>query len=415
MTPAHGNATAAPQESGRGRPRVRPDARGAFDPNTNRPRFFYLVSVPLWLATLLRSFAEGDRDRFPATVVLLLVYLALFLTEYRVTNRLREYPNYYFGLQLLIVFALMTIQPDLDFVAVLLIAVSAQIALLPSRRQRIGWFVAEFAVMATGLLLHQDFPRSIAMILLYGAAYLLIASYVTVTEQAEQAEAQSQDLVIELQEANRQLTENAATIEALAVVHERNRLARELHDSVSQSLYGLVLSSEAARRNLASGQVDTSANELDSIAETARAVMAEMRMLIYGLRPSEIEDQGLQRALAFRLATVERRAGLHTTFTYDVANDLPMRTEIELERITTEALTNAIRHARATTVDVSVRQVGDRVILQVQDNGAGFDNAALAYGFGLRGMQERAERLGGSLTVDSTPGAGTLVRLEAPL
>ena len=224
----------------------------------------------------------------------------------------------------------------------------------------------------------RGFPRSIALFLLYAAGYILIASYATVTEQEERAEAQARTLVAELQIANQQLVENAATIESLAIVDERNRLARELHDSVSQSLYGLVLSAEAARRNLASGHTEGIGEELDAMSEAARAALAEMRLLIYELRPPEIEEHGLQRALETRLATVERRAGLQTELEYEVSTDLPLRVEIELERIATEALTNAVRHSAATGVRVVVRQEGDRVVLEVRDDGAGYDPGTAA-------------------------------------
>jgi signal transduction histidine kinase len=275
--------------------------------------------------------------------------------------------------------------------------------------------VAIYSVMAIGLLLFQDFPRSLALILLYGAGYLLITSYAMVTEQAETAEAQSRALVEDLRQANQQLTENAETIESLAVVQERNRLARELHDSVSQSLYGLVLSAEAARRNLAAGPMENSMTELDSMRETARAALAEMRLLIYELRPSEIEEHGLQRALETRLLTVERRAGLQTSLDFGVTSDLPLRTEIELERIATEALTNAVRHAGASAVAVRLLQDGSSIVLEVRDDGVGFDSVALDAGFGVRGMRERAERLGGRFSINSGPISGTVVRVEAPL
>ncbi|HET9659463.1 MAG TPA: sensor histidine kinase [Thermomicrobiales bacterium] len=381
-----------------------------------RPRFFYLVSVPLWGATLIRTFDdEGDASRLPVTLPLLALYLALFFTESWLSRRFPRYQQIYFGLQVAIGFALMTSQPDLDFYAILFLPICAQIALVPQRRERQLWFCATYAAMAVGLLLYQDFPRSVALILLYGAGYLLVASYAAATEQAEAAEAQSRALVGDLQQANRQLTENAETIEELAVVQERNRLARELHDSVSQSLYGLVLSAEAARRNLAAGNTATSAGELESMSATARATLAEMRLLIYELRPSEIEEHGLQRALETRLATVERRAGLQTSFEYAVSADVPMRIEIELERIATEALTNAVRHAGATAVSVRVRQESDRLVLEVRDDGAGLVPGAAGGGFGIRGMRERAERLDGRFSIDSTAGSGTVVRVEAPL
>ena len=381
-----------------------------------RPRFFYLVSVPLWAAAVIRTFDdEGDAARLPITIPLLVLYLALFFTEPWLSRRFLRYQHIYFGLQLAIGFALMTSQPDLDFYAILFFPISAQIALIPRQRERRFWFLATDAVMAIGLLLYQDFPRSVALILLYGAGYLLVASYAAATEQAEAAEAQSRVLVEDLRGANQQLMNNAETIETLAVVQERNRLARELHDSVSQSLYGLVLSAEAARRNLANGNTVGSAEELESMSATARAALAEMRLLIYELRPSEIEEHGLQRSLETRLATVERRAGLQTSLDYAITADLPLRTEIELERIATEALTNVVRHAEASTVAVCVRQNGDRLMLTVQDDGTGFDPAVISGGLGVRGMRERAERLGGRFSVESNSTTGTLVRVEAPL
>lgn len=380
-----------------------------------RPRFFYLVSVPVWAATVVRTFdGEADSARLPITIPLLVLYLALFFTEPWLSRRFSQFQRIYFGLQLAIGFALMASQPDLDFYAILFIPMSAQVALVPRQRERRLWLGATFAVMAVGLLLYQDFPRSVALILLYGAGYLLVASYAAATEKAEAAEAQSRVLVEDLQQANQQLRENAETIESLAVVQERNRLARELHDSVSQSLYGLVLSAEAARRNLAAGKTEDSAHDLESMTETARAALAEMRLLIYELRPSEIEEHGLQWALETRLATVERRAGLQTSLDYEVAADVPLRTEIELERIATEALTNVVRHAGASAVAVSVRQHGNQLVLTVRDDGAGFDPAVISGGLGMRGMRERAERMGGSLTVESDSTTGTVVRIEAP-
>lgn len=381
-----------------------------------RPRFFYLVSVPLWLAVVIRTFdEEGDASRLPITIPLLILFLALFFTEDRISRRFPRYRQVYFGLQLVVGFALMTSQPDLDFYAILFLPICAQIALLPRQSERRFWFGATVAVMAVGLLLYQDFPRSVALGLLYGAGYLLVASYAATTEHAEAAEAQSRSLVADLQQANQRLTENAETIEALAVVEERNRLARELHDSVSQSLYGLVLSAEAARRNLVAGDTTNSAEALDSLGMTARAALAEMRLLIYELRPSEIEAHGLQWALETRLATVERRAGLQTSLDYSVTDDLPMRTEIELERIATEALNNAVRYAGASSVAVSVRQQGDRLELEVRDDGVGFDPAAVRGGLGIRGMRERAERLGGQISIVSDVTRGTVVQVEAPL
>ncbi|MEZ4531407.1 MAG: histidine kinase [Thermomicrobiales bacterium] len=226
---------------------------------------------------------------------------------------------------------------------------------------------------------------------------------------------QARSLVVELQEANRQLTESAATIENLAIVEERNRLARELHDSVSQSLYGLVLSSEAARRNLASGNHDGLVEELDSMSEAARTAQAEMRLLIYELRPPEMEELGLQRALENRLATVERRTGLQATITYDV------------ERCT--ACTDRARAHRNRGVDqcgTAQRRVectrrgspgtGDRWCWTWRMTAVGIETGAAADRIWRHArMRERAKRLGGTFTVVSDPGNEPACGCETPL
>src|SRR5690606_7129056 len=112
---------------------------------------------------------------------------------------------------------------------------------------------------------------------------------------------------------------------------------------------------------------------------------------------------------------VEQRAGLQITLEYDVRDNLPLVTEIELERIAIEALSNAVRHGNATSVCVAVRQVDNRVVLEVQDDGVGFDPRSVSTGFGMRGMRERTERIGGSFSVESQLTVGTRVRVEAPL
>ena len=199
----------------------------------------------------------------------------------------------------------------------------------------------------------------------------------------------------------------------LAVVKERERLARDLHDSVTQSLYSLTLLSEAGRRLAGAGDVERVEGYLDRLGEIAQQALKEMRLLVYELRPLVLKREGLVGALQQRLDAVEKRAGVDARLLVEGAIELPASVEEALYHIAQEALNNALKHAAATSVTVHVRGEGDRVELEVVDNGTGFDlnTERDKGGMGLVSMRERAEKLGGSLTVLSTPGEGTRVKV----
>ncbi|HSJ57558.1 MAG TPA: GAF domain-containing protein [Anaerolineae bacterium] len=200
----------------------------------------------------------------------------------------------------------------------------------------------------------------------------------------------------------------------LAVMKERNRLARDLHDSVTQALYGVSLYAEAAARQLSRGSVDLAAQHLNDIRATAQESLREMRLLIFELRLPVLQSEGLAAAIQTRLEAVESRVGLETSFHYDGNGHLSPEVEDGLYRIAQEALNNALKHAQAHSVAVQLCHEGGTAILEITDDGLGFDRAAATgrAGFGLQTMEERAARLGGRLTIDSTPGQGTRVRVE---
>jgi PAS domain S-box-containing protein len=203
----------------------------------------------------------------------------------------------------------------------------------------------------------------------------------------------------------------------LAVMHERQRLARELHDSVTQSLYSLSLMAEAARRLVAAGNKDRGMGYLVRIGESAQQVLKEMRLLVYELRPLMLERDGLASALKQRLETVEGRAGVETKLVVEGPGLLPEQIETELYRIAQEALNNSLKHSNASSVAITLQTGADPVSLTVRDNGRGFlaDEIADKGGLGLVSMQERAQRLGGHVDVESAPDEGVTVRVVIPL
>jgi signal transduction histidine kinase len=212
---------------------------------------------------------------------------------------------------------------------------------------------------------------------------------------------------------NSRLREQAELSAAMA---ERNRLARELHDSVTQSLYTVTLYAEAANRMLAAEKNIEASQHLRELRNTAQEALREMRLLIFELRPLALEKIGLASALHMRLEAVESRGGIQTELKVRGVEKLPARLQEELYQVATEALNNLLKHAHAQCVTVQLNVDANRIVLEVCDDGIGFDPTAVETGggFGIAGMKERAHRLGGQLQMISAPGQGTRVRLEAP-
>jgi signal transduction histidine kinase len=203
----------------------------------------------------------------------------------------------------------------------------------------------------------------------------------------------------------------------LTVVDERNRLARELHDAMTQTLFSLRLTLETAAA-LVAVDADAAAGQLDTARALLDTVFAELRTLVSGLRPAALETEGFLAALRTHLDVVGRAHGLAVTLTADAADAVPGEVEDALFRIVQEAVTNVVRHARARSLRVSVAPDEEQVLVTVADDGRGFDPDARGVRsrrLGLTSMRERAQHLGATLVIDSAPGAGTTVRVEVPL
>jgi PAS domain S-box-containing protein len=202
------------------------------------------------------------------------------------------------------------------------------------------------------------------------------------------------------------------------ILAERQRLARDLHDSVSQSLYGLVLAADISKKLLKLREFDTLEDTLKDIETFALQSLREMRLMLFELRPISFESEGLSGALELRLNTVERRAGLMTSL--DIIGEELLQSPLDLEiyRIATEALNNALKHSNASQIHVSlhVDEEFNQCELIIIDNGQGFNvESSNVGGIGLNSMKERAVRVGGQLIVESKDETGTIVRFLCPL
>lgn len=202
---------------------------------------------------------------------------------------------------------------------------------------------------------------------------------------------------------------------SLAMSEERERLARELHDALNQSLFSLSLTARAAARHIATDP-GRAAEELSEIAVLSRQAMAELRAVVDGLRTPDVERDGLVPAIRSLAELLSRVHHIEIEVVADGEPGLEGRAEHEVFRIVQEALTNAVRHSQADNVTVSVAN-GEGLAVTIRDDGQGFEpqeRNVRGKRLGLTSMRDRASGLGGRLTIDSAPGQGATVRLEVP-
>jgi PAS domain S-box-containing protein len=199
-----------------------------------------------------------------------------------------------------------------------------------------------------------------------------------------------------------------------ASLEERQRLARELHDSVSQALYGIALGARTAR-TLLDRDPAQAVEPVDYVLSLAEAGLAEMRSLIFELRPESLEIEGLVAALDKQVAATAARHRIEVTSDLGEEPALSLPEKEIFYRIGQEALHNVVKHARADRASVRLAQENGSLVLEVGDNGGGFDpQQAFPGHLGLVSMRERAESIGATLHIASKPGQGTLVRLRKP-
>ena len=250
----------------------------------------------------------------------------------------------------------------------------------------------------------------------YASGYYFFGAFATATSQSEAARRRSQEMLEELESANQQLRDYAAQVEELAAVQERNRLARELHDSVTQTIFSMTLAAESSRILLKRDpkQVEHQLNRLNELAQGA---LEEMRTLIHELRPAAVAEDGLIPALHKHVDSLKQRDGLVVEL--DVHGDASIGRQQEegLFRIVQESLNNVSKHARVDKALVTLQQNNGRVVLAVEDQGVGFDASAVpasAEHMGLSSIRERTEMLKGKLKVESSPGKGTRITVDIP-
>jgi signal transduction histidine kinase len=262
--------------------------------------------------------------------------------------------------------------------------------------------------------------RSFLGVPIVSRAGIIAAFYLTDREGADEFSEEDQHL-IEMLAAHAALAIESARLyersRELSAIEERNRLARDLHDSVVQKLFGIVLAARSAGV-LIERDATGAREQVDRLGELAHEAVGELRSLVFQLRPAELETDGLGPALRKHVEVLRRVHRREIELELSGGTGLAPERAAEVFRIAQEALTNALRHSSAAHIAVRLTEPNGMLLLTVEDDGVGFEpeSAALrSRRLGLTSMAERAGALGGSLSVESRPGAGATIGLEVPL
>jgi signal transduction histidine kinase len=280
-------------------------------------------------------------------------------------------------------------------------------------RQASGFTLLCAGALFLDYLLLSDVGTALAMLLSYGGGFIFFIAISVSLIQQQQERQRAERLLAELEAAHRQLQAYAVQVEALAVAEERNRLAREIHDSLGHYLTTITVQLEAARKLIAT-RPERAAEAVAKAQYLAREGLAAVRRSVAALRASPLDTAALGEAIGEVMGNI-RATGIATTFTIEGEPcPLPIQTKTALYRAAQEGLTNVRKHASASAVQVALAYESERVVLTISDNGTG-RRGEQAEGFGLLGLRERMALLGGSLEAGDRPEGGFRLRVEVPV
>lgn len=372
-----------------------------------------LTVACLFAAALLRSIlAYRDATTIAIAIGLQMIWLILFAGETALSRRWQWYFPIYLVLQTFLVLTLLFMPHPADYFAVLFFILSMQIVHHFNNRSATIWIGAFTLLMSIPLANDYGIFKGIAFALIYTAGNALLASYALATRRAQQARTQNQELARQAQETNRRLRDYSTQRERLVAVRERQRLARELHDSVTQTIFSMTLTTQSALLLLERdpGRVGAQLARLNQLAQSA---LSEIRTLISQLRPAQIGEPGLEPKLRQHLAERHLPENLAVALEVEGTQALTPAEEQVIFRIVQEAVNNIVKHAQASHAWIRLHRA-EPFWIEIEDDGCGFDQSQVQTSgrVGLASMRERAAEIGWSLRINTSPGAGTRVRVE---
>jgi len=376
----------------------------------------YVMMVGGSVSVLYSDRSLRAPGRLALFTALVLVHGGLYWLSTRREITLRRWPVY-FAVQITLNFAIGVLTRGHWLALGLYMSLVGQItgALWPNLRGIALTVFLSVTLLALNLIVSWGLQELVQFLPIAALMCTFVVIYVLLFVRQSEARERAQTLLHELEIAHRQLQEYAVRVEELTIGQERERMARELHDTLAQGLAGLILQLEAADSHLESDNPDRAQEVVQQAMRRARTTLDEARRAIRALRPGTLERGDLSDALGREVDQFSTTTGVETRLEVDAsALDVSPEMAQDLLRVVQESLSNVARHARASRVLVRLDAVDRGLRLVVKDDGVGFDpreGLERSGCFGLAGMHERAARLGGLLRVESTPGEGTSVVL----
>ncbi|HEY5729098.1 MAG TPA: sensor histidine kinase [Anaerolineales bacterium] len=368
-----------------------------------RVRIPPLLDVATYLSLVVMSGLALSGTDDLQTQLKLLGLCAIYGLLYRFIFRGGIYekrPALYFGVQWVVLVLLLFVKvSSSDSLSFLFLFASIHAALVLTRRVAVFWVMTYYLTVSAAVLITRG-SAGLFAVAFYFVTYIVCGVFGTILQQAELAREHNQQLVEELQSTQKKLQE-------LAVVDERNRLARDLHDSVKQQVFAISMQLGAAKMALSeSDKAYASVTQAERLAQQAGA---ELTTLIHELRPPSLDRKDLSTALKEHVLEWSRQNEIEVEAKVEEELSASVNVEQALFRVAQEALSNVARHSKASMVSVSLAAENDEVVLTIKDNGTGFDLNNARKGMGLDSMSERLESVGGRLDVFSQRKMGTRI------
>jgi signal transduction histidine kinase len=383
---------------------------------SRRENAIFLVASYIFLAAAaLVGLPNAPSAMSRSAEAILLVAMGVLLAFMPKESSPKWRIHLYLGLQGSLAAVLLFLHPGFTMYPTLYSLLSFQAVLLLSANPGAFWIVAFNLVTVVAFLLGFGLEEALYAGLVYAGINIFFGAFAGTLRRVDAARRQSDLLLQELREAHEQLQEYALRVEELTVIEERNRLSREMHDTIGHRLTVASVQLEGAQRICASDP-ERAANMVGTVRGQVRAALSELRSTVATLRAPVEADLHLRSSLGRLMTYYEQATGLtvHNVLPEEMPN-LPDTHRLALYRAAQESLTNIQKHAGAAQVWLVLTVHDDAVTLLVSDDGKGLSHTGDRSGFGLRGLRERADQLGGDLHLAPRPGGGTQLSFRLPL
>jgi len=374
-----------------------------------------IAALAISIPSLYDYFKEGLEYRWIALGLYFI--LIFFLTIREQALHQSHLPiTLYLAIQTILVISLLSLPPHHEFIIIFFFILSAEATALQPGSKGYLWIVLFTLITVIAFLFLNSLEAALYSFPIYAGGYFFFGAFSASAARAEVARAESQSLLQDLTEAHLKLQTYAAQAEELAVAEERNRLAREMHDTLGHRLTVTIVQLEGAER-LMDKEPERARIMLATVKEQMRAALSELRTAVATLREPLQADLSVANALKalgqnFQAATEIK---VQMAFAHNIP-ELPNEYRVAIYRAAQEALTNIQRHAQAKHVHMSllINEKDHTLDLTLRDDGIGLPQNADKLGFGLRGIQERAAQLKSTMRLEANPGGGAQICLCLP-